>query len=179
MSYGVTRQICYRLSLCKSLGMIYSSWLCVAHMHYEKNNSHFSLDVYMLKKSPSISLEAPGGDQKNGARPRLGNSWSILWILMTLCYSTRASVATVQTILCWPLTSADHIMFKHILATVWLSWISPLLNPNSEINSSPLDKMAAYWQKTFSDACSWLKKVCILIDISLKFIPRGPINNIT
>ena len=35
------------------------------------------------------------------------------------------------------------------------------------------DKMAAIFQKTFSNGFSW-----ILINISLKFVPRGPINNI-
>ena len=35
-------------------------------------------------------------------------------------------------------------------------------------------KMAAYFLKTFSYAFSWMK----IIKISLKFVPKGPINNI-
>ena len=39
-----------------------------------------------------------------------------------------------------------------------------------------LDKMAAILQTTFSDAFSWMKKkVCILIKISLTFVPKGQI----
>ena len=41
----------------------------------------------------------------------------------------------------------------------------------------PLDKIAAVSQTIFSDAFSWVKKKCILIKISLKFIPKGPIDN--
>ena len=37
--------------------------------------------------------------------------------------------------------------------------------------------MAAFSQTIFSDAFSWMKNVCILIKISLKFVPKGPINN--
>ena len=40
----------------------------------------------------------------------------------------------------------------------------------------PLDKMAAISQTIFSNAfCEW--KVCIVIKISLEFVPNGPINN--
>ena len=42
----------------------------------------------------------------------------------------------------------------------------------------PLDKMAAILQMIFSDAFVWKKSFCILIKISLKFIPKGTINNI-
>ena len=41
-----------------------------------------------------------------------------------------------------------------------------------------LDKMADISQTTFSDAFLSIK-VCILIKISLKFVPKGPINNKT
>ena len=37
------------------------------------------------------------------------------------------------------------------------------------------DKMAAIFPMTFSNAFSWMK---ITIKISLKFVPKGPINNI-
>ena len=37
----------------------------------------------------------------------------------------------------------------------------------------PLDKMAAIFQKTFSNACSGNEKFCILIQTSLKFVPKG------
>ena len=42
------------------------------------------------------------------------------------------------------------------------------------------DKMAIIFQRTFSNAFSWIKMyVCITIKISPKFIPKRPINNIT
>ena len=44
------------------------------------------------------------------------------------------------------------------------------------VNSSPLDKMAAISQMVFSDAFFY-EKFCILIKISLKFVPEGPIDN--
>ena len=41
------------------------------------------------------------------------------------------------------------------------------------------DKMVAFFQTTFLNAFSWMKLcVRILIKISLKLIPKGPINNI-
>ena len=47
------------------------------------------------------------------------------------------------------------------------------------VNSSPLDKMAAILQMTFSlFRCILVnEKFCILIQISLKFVPKGPIDN--
>ena len=41
----------------------------------------------------------------------------------------------------------------------------------------PLDKMAAISHMTHSNAFSWMKTFCILIKISLKFVPNGPIDN--
>ena len=42
----------------------------------------------------------------------------------------------------------------------------------------PLDKMAAISQTIFSDAFSWMKSFVLkLIKISLKFVPKGPIDN--
>ena len=40
------------------------------------------------------------------------------------------------------------------------------------------DKMANIFQTTFSNAFSWKENVWIAIKISLKFVPRGLINNI-
>ena len=48
----------------------------------------------------------------------------------------------------------------------------------AELSHLLLDKMAAISQTLFSNAFSWMKKYCILINISLKFVPKGPINNI-
>ena len=41
----------------------------------------------------------------------------------------------------------------------------------------PLDKMAAISQMTFSNASFMNEKFCILIEIWLKFVPKGPIDN--
>ena len=41
------------------------------------------------------------------------------------------------------------------------------------------DKMAAKSQTTSSNAFSWMKMYEFLLKISLKFVPRGPINNIS
>ena len=38
--------------------------------------------------------------------------------------------------------------------------------------------MAAIIQATFVNAFSWIKNVLISIEISLKFVPNGQINNI-
>ena len=40
------------------------------------------------------------------------------------------------------------------------------------------DEMGAISQTTFSNAFSWMKMLRISIKISLKFVPKGPINNI-
>ena len=42
---------------------------------------------------------------------------------------------------------------------------------------SPLDKMAAILQTTFSNAFSWLKKVGFLTKITLEFVPKSTIDN--
>ena len=43
----------------------------------------------------------------------------------------------------------------------------------------PLDKIAPISQTTFSNVFSWIKSVvCILIKVSLKFVPKGPIDHI-
>ena len=41
----------------------------------------------------------------------------------------------------------------------------------------PLDKMAAISQAIYSDAFLWMKRFCILIKISPKLVPKGPIDN--
>ena len=40
-----------------------------------------------------------------------------------------------------------------------------------------LDKMAAISPTIFSDEFSWMKKFGILFEISLKFVPKGLVNN--
>ena len=40
------------------------------------------------------------------------------------------------------------------------------------------DKMAAILQTAFSNAFSWNENYCFLIQISLKFVPNDPTNNI-
>ena len=51
-------------------------------------------------------------------------------------------------------------------------------NPNETFNSSPPEQMAVISQMIFSDAKFFLnKKFCILIKFSLKFVPKGPIEN--
>ena len=40
-----------------------------------------------------------------------------------------------------------------------------------------LDKMAVISQTIFLDAVSWMEIFCILNKISLKLVPRGPIDN--
>ena len=42
----------------------------------------------------------------------------------------------------------------------------------------PLDKMAAIFQTTSSNAFSWMKMYEFRVKISIKFVPKGPINNI-
>ena len=53
-----------------------------------------------------------------------------------------------------------------------------LHNPdNTCINLSPLDNIAAISQTTFTIAFSWMKIFEISIQISLKFLPKGLIDN--
>ena len=49
--------------------------------------------------------------------------------------------------------------------------------PQSNITHLPLNKMAAITDNIFK-YISVNEKFCILINISLKFVPKGPINNI-
>ena len=56
--------------------------------------------------------------------------------------------------------------------------ICTVVNYESILTHLPLDKMAAISQTTFSDAFFLNETLCILINISVKFVPKGPINNI-
>ena len=40
-----------------------------------------------------------------------------------------------------------------------------------------LDKLATISQKVYSDVFLWMKKICILIKIWLKFVPMGGTGN--
>ena len=61
---------------------------------------------------------------------------------------------------------------------LWLVQAITLHNPdNTCINLSPLDKIAAISQTTFTIAFSWMKSFEISIQISLKFLPKGLIDN--
>ena len=40
------------------------------------------------------------------------------------------------------------------------------------------DEIDAIWQTTFSNVFSWMKNVPIVIKNSMRFVPKGPINNI-
>ena len=45
------------------------------------------------------------------------------------------------------------------------------------IDSSPLDKIAAISQTIYSDAFMWMKNYIFFIKNSPKFIPKGPTDN--
>ena len=56
--------------------------------------------------------------------------------------------------------------------------VAPVISLNSCLsNLSPLDKMAAISQTIFSDEIFVNEKICILIKISLKFVPKSQIDN--
>ena len=55
-----------------------------------------------------------------------------------------------------------------ILTTIWQEMI---------FKSSPLDKIAAISQTTFLKCIFINEEFCISIQISLKFVPKGPIDN--
>ena len=60
-----------------------------------------------------------------------------------------------------------------------INWYQTLAKRESCIYSMgilPLDKMATISQTTFSNAFSWMKSF-VLIQNSLKFVPKGPIDN--
>ena len=65
------------------------------------------------------------------------------------------------------------------LLSIQQSWMPPLLLKPACLTHLSLDKMATIWQKIFSEAFTWMKSFCILIKISLKFLPKGPIDNNT
>ena len=57
----------------------------------------------------------------------------------------------------------------YFLACLWLS-----INPLTHLSQ---DKMATFSQTIFSDAFSWMESFVFLIKMSLKFVPKGPIDN--
>ena len=62
---------------------------------------------------------------------------------------------------------------RHI-STYQSSWIAQFVG--DLLTHLPRHKMAAISQTIFLGAFSWIK-ICILIKISLKFVPKGPIGN--
>ena len=54
--------------------------------------------------------------------------------------------------------------------------ISLALQVNEAINSSPPEKMAAIFEDNIFRCISMNEKFCILIKISPKFVPKGPID---
>ena len=64
---------------------------------------------------------------------------------------------------------------------VWTSvkWVESLAPGKSDcqLTHLPLDKMATISQMIFSNAFFVNEKFCTLIKISLKFVPKGPIDN--
>ena len=59
-------------------------------------------------------------------------------------------------------------------------WFNQLLKPSASdvIKSSPLDKMTTNLAENIFRNIFMNEKFCIVIRISLKFVPKGPINNI-
>ena len=57
-------------------------------------------------------------------------------------------------------------------------WSCPIMHIYTLLTHWVRDKMADIFQMTFSNAFSWNKNVWTLTKISLKFVPKGPINNI-
>ena len=62
-----------------------------------------------------------------------------------------------------------------IVCSLYMVSLTYLLN--LLLNSSPLDIMAAILQMIFSDEFCMHEKICILIKISLKFVPKGSTDN--
>ena len=75
------------------------------------------------------------------------------------------------------------MMMKWIMEELLLDDIKVCLrylcsDRNQHLTHLGRDKIYAISQMTFSSAFSWMKNVWILIEISLKFVPKGPIDNI-
>ena len=84
------------------------------------------------------------------------------FVQASMCFATMAgSVSLVEIIVCAPVV-------KHQAITQ--------TNPDWLLTYWGRDIMDAISQTAFSSAFSWMK--WILIKISLKFVPKGPINNI-
>ena len=89
-----------------------------------------------------------------------------------------------QSCMCW-VNCLQWLLFPHCTVVVWyppacLQWCVHLSGITGRQPLTPCgrDKMAAILQTTFSDAFLWNKNVYTWIKISLKFVPKGPINNI-
>ena len=66
----------------------------------------------------------------------------------------------------------------HILHGCFIAIGANVRLPQCQLTYLGLDKMAAIFQTTFSNAFSWMKICNFFIEISLKFVPKGLINNI-
>ena len=84
-------------------------------------------------------------------------------------------VSMYMSILCLWLSQVPANERRLSICKVFSHWLRPSSATN--VTHLSLDKMAAISQTIFSDAFLWMKISHILIKISLKFVPKGPIDN--
>ena len=103
----------------------------------------------------------------NGLSP--GRRQAIIWSNAGILFNW-----TLGTNFSEILSEIDSFSFKQMPSGKWRPYCLGL----NVLTHWGRDKMAAIFQTTFSNGFSGNENVWISINISLKFVPRGPINNI-
>ena len=80
-------------------------------------------------------------------------------------------------------TWRDVFVFLLHKTIIWVNvgqdvWRHIVLSGDNELTHWGRDKMAAIFRTTFSNGFSWMKMYELQTKIPLKFVPKGPINNI-
>ena len=106
----------------------------------------------------------------------------ILWLICRLKVWWNKIIPSSSYIEC-EAHSGLETTWNHPSVYIWYIYIyqySPGVHCNVKyhLNPSPLDKMAAISQMTFWNAFSWMGSFVFWFWISLKFVPKSPINNI-
>ena len=101
------------------------------------------------------------------------HKWPVTRKMFPLDDVIMKSIQWLRYKLCWQ----DVVSFEHGGVISWRPYIRAcVINAKILFNSSPLDKMAAISQTIFSDAFSSMKIFIFSHKISLKFVPKDPIN---
>ena len=142
------------------------SWGC-SMVSYPDNKVHGA------NMGPTWVLSAPGG-------PHIGPMNPAIWVVLQISLRPHGHCHTMPA---YNKNMSQNSKYQEVQTLSlsmgsqhWHSYIHGIYTNTS--THWGRDKMAAIFQTTFSNGFSWMKLYEFWLKISLKFVPRGRINNI-